>query len=184
LRSPMRVLGIVCSPRKEGNTARLVEAVLDGARGRGAETDVFHFRNLRVNPCRVCNDCEATGKCSQEDDMQPIYEAINAADFMVLGTPIYHDHVSAQAKALTDRLYAYEWKDTFPKGMKAVVIVTYEWDNPTGYDKVVEWIEGTLKRYYRIETVKVLKACNTSKMPVAQRPELLMEARAIGEGLS
>jgi len=179
----MKVLGIVCSPRKGGNTARLVESVLDGARMRGAETEIFHLGDLRLNPCRVCNDCESSGRCSQEDDMQRIYRAIDSANFMVLGTPIYHDHVSAQAKALTDRLYAYEWKDSFPRDMRAVVVVTYEWDNPTGYDKVVEWIEETLKRYYRVETVKVLKACNTSKIPVAQRPELLREARAIGEGL-
>jgi len=179
----MKVLGIVCSPRKGGNTARLVESVLDGARMRGAETEIFNLGDLRLNPCRVCNDCESSGRCSQEDDMQRIYRAIDSANFMVLGTPIYHDHVSAQAKALTDRLYAYEWKDSFPRDMRAVVVVTYEWDNPTGYDKVVEWIEETLKRYYRVETVKVLKACNTSKIPVAQRPELLREARAIGEGL-
>ena len=68
--------------------------------------------------------------------------------------------------------------------MKAVVIVTYEWDNSNGYDDVLEWIKGRYKRYYRIETVAALKAYGTTKRPVAQKSELLREARIVGEKLA
>lgn len=115
--------------------------------------------------------------------MRLIHEGLRGTDVIVLGTPIYHDHVSAQAKILTDRFYAYEWKDSLPKGMKGVIVITYEWDNPTGYDNVLGWIRETLKRYYRIETVATLKAHDTTRRPVADRPELLREAQAIGESL-
>ncbi|MGQ9515132.1 MAG: flavodoxin family protein [Thermoproteota archaeon] len=134
----MKFLGIVCSPHSKGNTAHLVKSVLDGASKHGAETEMFTFENLKINPCRVCNRCETLGRCVEEDDMQKIYDALTKTDIMVFGTPIYHDHVSAQAKIITDRLYAYEWKNTFPKEMKAVIIITYEWDNPNGYDNVLE----------------------------------------------
>lgn len=180
----MKVLGIVCSPRKRGNTARMVEAVLDGARSRGAETEIFYLGELSVNPCRVCNTCESTGKCVQEDDMQPIYDAMDKTNAIVFGTPIYHDHVSAQSKIVIDRLYAYEWRDSFPKGVRAVIIITYEWDNPSGYDNVLEWITETFKRYYRVKTFAVLKAHGTSKTPVSSRPDLLRKARAIGGSLA
>jgi len=180
----MKILGIVCSPRREGNTARLVEAVINGAKSRGSETEIFYFGDLKVNPCRACDSCELTGKCVQDDDMQLIYEALTGINVIVFGTPIYHDHVSAQAKIFIDRLYAYEWKDSFPKDVKAVVIITYEWDNPNGYDDVLEWIKGRFKRYYQIETVATLKAHGTTKTPVAQRPDLLREAQAIGEKLA
>jgi len=158
----------------------LVEAVLEGARSKGAETQVFYLGELDVNPCRVCNSCKSTGKCAQDDDMQPIYRALDKTDAIVFGTPVYHDHVSAQSKIVTDRLYSYEWKDSFPERVKVVVVVTYEWDNPRGYDHVIEWIKATFKRYYKAETVAVLKAYGTSKRPVAQSPALLAEAQAAG----
>jgi multimeric flavodoxin WrbA len=147
-------------------------------------TDIFYFANLSINPCHVCNACENLGRCAQEDDMQFIHEALMGSDVIVLGTPIYHDHVSAQAKIFTDRLYAYEWKDSLPKGMKAVIAITYEWDNPTGYDHVLEWIKVTLQRYYGIDTVATLKAHGTSKNPVGERPELLRAAQAMGADLA
>jgi len=159
----------------------MVESVLSGASSQGAQTEIFYLGDLKVNPCNVCNSCETTGECVQKDDMQLIYDALKGTNIIVFGTPIYHDHVSAQAKILTDRLYAYEWKSSFPQGVKAVVIITYEWDNPNGYDNVVEWIKETFKRYYGIETIAVLRAYNTTKTPVAQRPESLREAKAIGE---
>lgn len=180
----MKFLGIVCSPRRRGNTARLVEAVLFGARSRGAETEIFYSGDLKVNPCRVCYSCETTGKCVQEDDMRLVYEAIAETSVIVFGTPIYHDHVSAQAKIFTDRLYAYELTKSFPKGVKVVIIITYEWNNPNGYDDVLEWIRGTFRRYYGVETVAALKVCDTTERPVAQRPDLLREAQSVGESLA
>lgn len=88
---------------------------------------------------------------------------MTGTNVLVFGTPIYHDHVAAQAKIFIDRLYAYEWRDSFPKDAKAVVIITYEGDNPNGYDDVLEWIKGRFKRYYRIETIATLKAYDTTK---------------------
>jgi len=179
----MKVLGVVCSPRRGGNTARLVEAVINGAKKHGCEAEIFYFGDLKVNPCRACDSCESTGRCVQDDDMQLLYDGLTGTNVLVFGTPIYHDHVAAQAKIFIDRLYAYEWRDSFPKDVKAVVI-TYEWDNPNGYDDVLEWIKGRFKRYYRIETIATLKAYGTTKRPVAQRPDLLREAQIIGEKIA
>lgn len=180
----MKFFGIVCSPRVKGNTACLVESVLDGAREKGAEAEIFLCGSMNINPCRACNKCETLDRCAQDDDMQRVYDSIPGTDVIVFGTPIYHDNVSAQAKAIIDRLYAYEWKNAFPKKMKAVVIITYEWDNPNGYDNILEWIEVTFKRYYGVETVATLKACNTTKVPVSQRPDLIREAKKVGNNLA
>ena len=176
----MKVLGVVCSPCRGGNTARLVEAVIDGAKNRGCEAEIFYFGDLKVNSCRACDSCGLTGRCVQ-DDVQLLYDGLTNINVSVFGTPIYHDHVAAQAKIFIDRLNAYEWRDSFPRDVKAVVIITYEWDNPNGYDDVLERIKGRFKRYYRIETIATLKAYGTTKRPVAQRPDLLREAQIIGE---
>jgi len=171
----MKVIGIVCSPNRHGNTARLIEAVLSGARNEGAETEIFYLGELNVHPW--------TGDDIQ-DDMQLIFRAAESADAIVFGSPIYHDHVSAQAKIVTDRFAIYEGERRLPEGMKLVIVITYYWDNPNGYDYVIEWIKQTFKRYFGIETFAVLKGHGTKKKPISERLELLRKAEAIGRELA
>ena len=59
----MKVLGIVCSPRKGGNTEILVEEALTVAREAGAESDVFLVADKSIAPCDGCNSCRQTGVC-------------------------------------------------------------------------------------------------------------------------
>ena len=183
----LNVLGVICSPRRRGNTARIVESVLEGARKKGADTETFHLCELEVNPCRACSSCEATGRCFHEDDMESIYDSLSQADALVWGTPIYYDHVSAQAKAFIDRLYVMRRasaRRTFPVGMKGVFVITYELDSLNGYDSVLEWIAGMFEHYHGVEMVATLRAHNTTKAPVSHRSELLREAVSIGEILA
>jgi multimeric flavodoxin WrbA len=148
---------------------------LSGAREEGAETEIFYVGELDVHPW--------TGEDIQ-DDMQLIFRAVEGADAIVFGTPIYHDHVTAQAKIVTDRFAIYEDERRLPEGMRLVIVITYYWDNPNGYDYVVESIRQTFKRYFGAETFAVLKAHGTKKRPVSENPELLREAKAIGRKLA
>ena len=170
----MRVVGIVCSPRWNGNTACLVESVLSGVRMEGAETEIFYIGEMDVHPW--------TGD-DMKDDMQLIFESIENADAIVFGTPIYYDHVTAQAKIVIDRFAIYQGERKLPKGMKLVIVITYELNNPNGYDYVVEWIKQTFKYYFGIETFAVLKGYGTTKKSVFERPELLRKAEEIGRKL-
>ena len=52
-----RILGIIGSPRKQGNTDRLVEAVLEGAKSRGALTDKMYLSDLQFSSCTACEAC-------------------------------------------------------------------------------------------------------------------------------
>ena len=100
----MQVIGIVASPRHGRNTATLVQQVLDGAQSQGAETALLYLEDYEINPCRACDACKETGECIQDDDMAVFYEALERAKGKVVGTPIYFDHIIAQAKAFIDRL--------------------------------------------------------------------------------
>ena len=101
----MKVLGIVCSPRKGGNTEIIVEEALTGARDCGAETELLTIRGKDIKPCDSCYSCEKTGKCRIEDDMQEIYLKLMDADGIIWGTPVYFHSVTAQAKILLDRSF-------------------------------------------------------------------------------
>jgi multimeric flavodoxin WrbA len=103
----MRVLGIVCSPRKEGNTEILVKEALKAAEEKGAETELILVSDMDITPCIACDSCLSEGNCVVEDDMQKIYESLEKADGIIFGTPVYFINVSAQAKAIIDRTYAF-----------------------------------------------------------------------------
>ncbi|MHC6179672.1 flavodoxin family protein [Clostridium sp. JNZ X4-2] len=103
----MNIIGIMASQRKEGNTAFIINKILEGAEEQGAKTKSFSFSNLDIKPCRGCWACHRGDQgCVINDDMQKIYDAIEYADVIVLGLPIYMGQMSAQGKIFTDRLFA------------------------------------------------------------------------------
>ncbi|MFO7963870.1 MAG: flavodoxin family protein [Desulfobacterales bacterium] len=118
----MKILGLVCSPRKEGNTEILVTHALASAREAGAQTEMLHVADLNIAPCDACGACTAEGTCIVEDDMQTVYEQLLAADGVIFGTPVYFLNVSAQAKAIIDRTYAFLMKGKL-RGKVAAVLV-------------------------------------------------------------
>jgi len=105
----MRIIGFIASPQKEGNTAWIVNKILEGAKEQGAETQSWSFSDLDIKPCQGCLSCHQGDRdrgCIINDDMQKLYDAIEHADALVLGSPIYMGQMSAQAKIFTDRLFA------------------------------------------------------------------------------
>ncbi|MEM2876370.1 MAG: flavodoxin family protein [Candidatus Bathyarchaeia archaeon] len=106
----MKVLGVVFSPRKNGNTEILVQEALKGAEEMGADTELVATRELNINPCDGCGSCQKSGVCRINDDMQKMYEKLLDADGIILGTPVYFWQMCAQAKTFIDRTYAL----TFP----------------------------------------------------------------------
>jgi len=103
----MKVLGIVCSSRKGGNTEILVEEALGAAREAGAQTEIVLVANKNIGPCDGCSSCRQTGVCHIKDDMQPIYKQLEMTDAVIFGTPVYFCNVSSQAKAIMDRTFLF-----------------------------------------------------------------------------
>jgi len=104
----MNVMGFAASPRKEGNTAWIINKILEGAKEQGAETQSWCFSALDIKPCRGCLGCQQGKRgCILNDDMQTLYDALEHADALVLGSPVYMGQMSAQAKIFTDRLFAH-----------------------------------------------------------------------------
>jgi len=102
----MKVVGIYGSPRRGGNTSRLLDKVMEGARLAGAETRVIYVRDLKMSGCIACGGCDKTGQCVVQDDMQAVYPLLEEADIIFLASPIYFYGLTAQAKALIDRSQA------------------------------------------------------------------------------
>lgn len=94
------------SVRKGGNTELLVQAFVDGAK-KNNNVEVISVADYNVHPCIECNTCfDREGhECFQKDDMTKVYEKLKMADVLVIASPVYFYGVSAQLKALIDRLH-------------------------------------------------------------------------------
>lgn len=104
LHEPLRVLGVSGSPRP-GATNVLVQAALMGARDLlGATTEFVALGGRRIDPCNGCDACNAAAGCLIDDDMQPLYDKLLAADAIILGSPVYYGGPSALCKAFMERV--------------------------------------------------------------------------------
>jgi multimeric flavodoxin WrbA len=104
----VKVLGILGSPRRGGNSEILLEEALRGARSKGAVTEKIYLGDLRFAGCIECGGCEKTGVCVLKDDMTPIYAKLKKSDAVVLASPIFFAGITAQLKAMIDRCQS-EW---------------------------------------------------------------------------
>jgi multimeric flavodoxin WrbA len=103
-----RVMVVLGSPRKNGNSAILANKCVDGAREAGAEVESVFLQGLKIAPCNACDACIKNPKtgCVIKDDMIPLYKKIEQATVIVFVTPTYWFNMSAQLKLFIDRAYA------------------------------------------------------------------------------
>ena len=99
----MKVIGIVGSPRPRGNTEYLVNEALKALEKEGIEVEMIRLGEKNVAPCEACNACSELQNCKIEDDFQEIFEKIERADGLIVGSPVYYGSATPQVMALLDR---------------------------------------------------------------------------------
>lgn len=112
----LKVLGLNGSARRYGNTFRLLRVALLGAEDAGAETQLLHLYDYRVNSCKACYsdhylECHFPKKCPLYeglDDFKQLAEKILESDAVIVATPVYWFNASAVVKNLVDRMTSLE----------------------------------------------------------------------------
>ncbi len=102
----MKVVAFNGSARKNGNTAILLDFVLDELRQEGIETEMIQLAGRKIHGCLACRRCFARkdGRCAQKsDDGNKLIDKMVEADGILLGSPTYVTDVSPEIKALIDR---------------------------------------------------------------------------------
>jgi multimeric flavodoxin WrbA len=131
----MKVMAFNGSPRKKWNTAMLLEKVLEGAAFGGAETEIIHLYDLNFKGCISCFACKTIngksyGKCAMKDDLHPVLEAVETADALIVGSPIYFGSATGETRSFLERLlfpylvYTAPPTSLFPKKIDTAFIYT------------------------------------------------------------
>lgn len=124
-----KVIGINGSPRKNKNSAIMLEHALQGAASKGAEIERFDLYSLSYTGCKSCFACKlkggkSFGRCAVRDDLAPVLDKILNADAVIISTPIFFGDVPGMVRSLFERLW-------FPA-------LTYKSDGSIAYTKRVK----------------------------------------------
>jgi multimeric flavodoxin WrbA len=99
----MKVLGIVGSPRRNGNTEMLMTHTLKAVAESGLDTELITLSGKDIRGCNACMACSKKEECSIGDDLFPIYLKMKEADGIILGSPVYFGSATAIMKAFMER---------------------------------------------------------------------------------
>ena len=136
----MKVLGICGSPR-DGATEFLLKKALNDLESESIETQFITVRDKDISPCTHCNECVRTkGKCSIDDDMNEIYEALRDAEGIILASPIHFGSISAQLKAVIDRCQAMIMEDLDIFKNKVGISIVVGGDRSGGQELAIQQI--------------------------------------------
>ena len=104
----MKVVAFNGSPRKDGNTAILLNYVLKELSAEGIETELVQLAGKKIIGCRGCYKCweRKDARCAVENDiLNECIEKMLDADGILMGSPVYYGDITAEMKALLDRSF-------------------------------------------------------------------------------
>lgn len=185
----VRILCVAGSPRRHGNSEDLLDSCVAGIRSAGGEPDVLIAAESGISPCRGCNSCSETGVCIIDDAMQAIYERIDAADAIIVSSPVYFATVPAVLKIIYDRCQPY-WARSHvleaerPPRRPGGILLVRAGGDPFGFDAA----DATTRSVYAVLGVDVIGQLRVegADQPgaVAGDPETLEAARSFGAELA
>lgn len=133
-----RVLVLTGSPRKNGNSDLLADALIKGAQERGHSVTKLTTADKRIGGCTACNACFSKGRaCVFDDDFNQLAPHLENADVLVFAAPLYWFTFPAQIKAAIDKFYAFGVGER-PLPVKETLLLTCgETDDVRDFDGLV-----------------------------------------------
>ena len=198
----MKVLGLMASPRKNGNTNTLVDTFLEGA-SSAAEVKKYSLIDLTINPCMGCaQNCafQAGIACKiHRDDMDELLQEVLSSDIILFASPLYCATYTSLMTRFFERalpLWHVEYI-TDPetemqtsvnrcpaKGKKAVIGMVQDSKNPASARIAFEAFEHNISNIYRMDLVeKILVPDVRSPGDLKNKPDELDKILTLGEGI-
>ncbi|MBC2578854.1 flavodoxin family protein [Clostridium sp. DJ247] len=159
----MKVIAFNGSPRKNWNTATMLNHALEGAASQGAETELIHLYNYNYKGCISCFACKlkdgkSYGRCAVKDELKPILKKAEDADAIILGSPIYFGMTTGEMRSFLERLmfqylvydanYSTLFKKRIPTGFIYTMNVNQSHMGELGYEQNLKGTEMAIKRIF------------------------------------
>lgn len=187
-----KIVALLGSPRKEGNSATLVKTFLEASEKFGATTEVYLLNTLTYRGCQACYACKTKlDECILKDDLTAVLAAVKEADIVVLASPVYYGDITAQLKSFFDRTFSYFTPDyrTNPNpsrlapGKHLVFVQTQGQPDPNVFDDVYPRYDRFFNRYGFVST-HLIRAYGVANVDdVVKRPEFLLQAQKVAADL-
>ena len=184
-----KVVTLLGSPRKKGNSTTLANQIIKGAESNGAVVDSFYLNGLEIRSCQGCYSCQKQDSkgCIVDDDMQTIYPKLQEADRWVIASPVYWFSMSAQTKLFMDRCFAmwnYTRGENWMKGKKIAIAMSYG-DSDAFNSGCVNALRSFQDAYAYVGARIVGMVYGSAESPgeIASNTTLMAEAEELGKRL-
>ena len=177
----MKLLALIGSPRKGGNTDLLVEEIIRGSSLPEEETSKVYLYDLNFSSCVDCRTCvKEPHECALKDDLQQVYPLLEKAQVIIFGTPLYWFAPTGPMKALIDRLRPFYYSRRLEGKGALLIMPSAEGEKACTYAKGM--FELTFS-YLGLRPLGFLFPMAYEKGEVARKPETLRAARELGRAL-
>ncbi len=180
----MKILVLNGSPRKNGDTAALLEAFLTNL---GGEVYQIHAYDGQIHPCTDCRWCVTHAACALQDAMQEVYTRIDEADVIVMASPIYFSELTGPLLSVASRLQ-YLWVSKYlrktpvlsEKTRYGVILLAGGGDGAA--DKAISTATCLLHQM-GAEVYGMVCSHNTNHVPVAEDAAALAQVRTLQQAI-
>ncbi|MBR5521005.1 MAG: flavodoxin family protein [Oscillospiraceae bacterium] len=177
----MKVLLVNGSPRRDSNTAIVLEEMIKVFHSEGVETQVINLGTADVRGCIACTKCYQTGRCVFDDVVNTAADILKDCDGLVVGTPVYYASANGTVVSFMDRLF---YSSRFDKRMKvgAAISVARRGGQTTTFDM--------LNKYFTISGMPVASGQywngvhGAAQGEALQDPEGLQQARTLAANMT
>ena len=182
----MKVIALIGSPRKGGNSDILADEVLRGAQNGGALVEKMYLDDMYIRPIGEVGDVSSERvDIRDDDDFLKVLEKFLDADIVIFSTPVYWQGVSAQLKCFIDRLSSYFRKPSYAERFDNkgyLVVTTFGREDLTTAKWVIDPMKATIE-VLRGKYLGDLSASVYQKGRIRQNTEVLDRAYQLGKNV-
>jgi multimeric flavodoxin WrbA len=180
------ILVLTGSPRKSGNSDKLADAFIKGAKQSGHDTVKFETAFKNIQGCKGCGLCfSGSHPCVIRDDFDELYPLLEGSGVIAFFSPLYWGGISAQLKTAWDRFHAYTGLENKKRLTirESVYVLCGRNNNTAQYEPAVK-IYRDIAAYMGWQDRGVLLAAGLlDKTDINGRPAELAGAEVLGASL-
>jgi multimeric flavodoxin WrbA len=184
----MKLVCLLGSPRRLGNSATMAALVASRVRAAGGEVKTVYLNGLAYRGCQGCYACKrGAERCVIKDDLEPVLSLAAEADGLLLATPVYYGDVTGQLKCFIDRTFSWlvpdyptnPVKSRLAAGKRLAMAISQGHPDEALFADVFNRYADFFS-WLGFKEARLLRGCGLSERsnPV-NRPELVAEADAI-----